>query len=99
MGYRIELGEIEMAAISLDFIFNACVLYDHEKKGIVLVYESENNLVVSDIRRQLMNLVPKYMIPTIIIQLDHLPLNPNGKIDRVLLKEIYMNKGFPIEQR
>ncbi|MGG1676780.1 amino acid adenylation domain-containing protein [Neobacillus sp. NRS-1170] len=99
MGYRIELGEIEMAAISLDSIFNACVLYDHEKKGIVLVYESENNLAVSDIRRQLMNLVPKYMIPTTIIQLDHLPLNPNGKIDRVLLKEIYMNKGFPIEQR
>ncbi|WP_066258427.1 amino acid adenylation domain-containing protein [Neobacillus drentensis] len=99
MGYRIELGEIEMAALSLDSIFNACALYDLEKKEIVLVHESENNLTVSNIRRQLVNLVPKYMIPTTIIQLDKLPLNPNGKIDRVFLKETYMNKGFPIAQR
>lgn len=99
MGYRIELGEIEMAALSLHSIFNACVIYDHEKKEIVLFYESENHLTVSDIRKQLANLIPKYMIPTTIIQLDKLPLNPNGKIDRVLLKETFINREFPIGQK
>lgn len=94
MGYRIELGEIEIAALSLDSVFNACVLYDNEKKEIVLVFESKNNLSVSDIRRQLVNLVPKYMMPTKIIQLEKLPLNPNGKIDRVLLKGTCLNKDF-----
>ncbi len=99
MGYRIELGEIEMAALSIDSIFNACVIYNHEEKEFVLVYESENYLTVSDIRKQLINLVPKYMVPNTIIHLDKLPLNPNGKIDRVLLKETYIKRGFPITKR
>ncbi|MEH7502859.1 amino acid adenylation domain-containing protein [Neobacillus drentensis] len=88
MGYRIELGEIETAVLSIDSIFNASVLYNLEKKGIVLTYESKDELNVSYIKKQLINLIPKYMIPTTIIRLDKLPLNPNGKIDKLKLKEL-----------
>ncbi|WP_462411188.1 amino acid adenylation domain-containing protein [Neobacillus sp. Marseille-QA0830] len=88
MGYRIELGEIETAALSIDSIYNACVSYNPDKKEIVLIYESKEELNVSYIKRQLISLIPKYMIPTTMIRLDKLPLNPNGKIDRLKLKEL-----------
>ncbi|MBQ9478250.1 MAG: amino acid adenylation domain-containing protein, partial [Selenomonadaceae bacterium] len=44
LGYRIELGEIESVAVSLPFIENACVLYDKERKQIILVYESTEEI-------------------------------------------------------
>jgi acyl-CoA synthetase (AMP-forming)/AMP-acid ligase II len=34
------------------------------------------------------------MFPNIIIKLDELPYNLNGKIDRTLLKENYKNKSI-----
>lgn len=90
MGYRIELGEIENAILSLEEIHNACVLYNGEKKEIALYYECNDELIVSDIRKKLMPLLPKYMIPTILTRLDLLPLNANGKIDRVELAKTFI---------
>ncbi|MGB6329963.1 MAG: amino acid adenylation domain-containing protein [Halarcobacter sp.] len=86
MGYRIELGEIETAILTLYEINNACVLYDHENKKIVLIYESITKSEQRFILRALHNKLPKYMLPTKFILLDMLPLNINGKIDRNKLK-------------
>ena len=36
-------------------------------------------------------LVPKYMLPNIYEKLDALPMNANGKIDRVKLKEQFIH--------
>lgn len=87
-GYRIELQEIEAVAVRLDFIDNACVLYDHDKKQIVLVYEAARETNPREIRTELSRLLPKYCLPTQFHQLDEMPRNPNGKIDRNRLKEM-----------
>ena len=87
-GYRIELQEIEAVAVRLDFIDNACVLYDHDKKQIVLVYEAARETNPREIRTELSRLLPKYCLPTQFHQLDEIPRNPNGKIDRNRLKEM-----------
>ncbi|CVL10435.1 related to non-ribosomal peptide synthetase [Fusarium proliferatum] len=34
------------------------------------------------VRERLQSLLPSYMIPSSIVVLDHMPLNPNGKVDR-----------------
>jgi len=40
-----------------------------------------------ELRMHLSTLVPEYMIPNIYHKLDVMPLNMNGKIDRVVLKK------------
>jgi long-subunit acyl-CoA synthetase (AMP-forming) len=42
MGHRIELGELEVAINALDFIENACCLYDNKNEKIVLFYQAHS---------------------------------------------------------
>lgn len=85
-GYRIDLGEIEHAA-DVELGAKSCsVLYDKEARNIVLFYEAETELSAQVIRTRLGVHLPKYMLPTKIVRLDTMPLNPNGKIDRKLLE-------------
>ena len=86
-GYRIELGEIEAAAISFPEVQQCCVLYDLDKKHLVLFASLNNEITDRDIYQKMKVILPKYMLPTKIHILDQLPLTPNGKIDRVTLKD------------
>ncbi|MBQ9140635.1 MAG: amino acid adenylation domain-containing protein [Lachnospiraceae bacterium] len=87
MGYRIELGEIEHAAMSLEAIKRVCCLYNQRKQSIVLIYEGD--VEAAEVKAEVKNRVPEYMVPGVIHKLDKMPMNANGKIDRVLLKEQY----------
>jgi acyl-coenzyme A synthetase/AMP-(fatty) acid ligase len=89
-GYRIELGEIETAVLALPEIENACVLYHQAKKEITLFFEAKVKLGPADIRPRLTERLPKYMFPTVFHQLDALPRNANGKIDRPVLTETWL---------
>jgi amino acid adenylation domain-containing protein len=93
LGYRIELGEIEHILVNnLKIIDNGCVIYNHEKKEIVLFYESKNNISAGDIRKSLLEILPKYMLPSQFYKRDELPRNVNGKIDRLLLTELLYDR-------
>lgn len=85
LGYRIELGEIEHAVLQIPGVKNCCVVYNHEKREIVLFYETEKELSAAFIREQLAPLIPKYMMPTVSHWMELMPRNPNGKIDRAKL--------------
>ena len=91
MGHRIELGEIETVTMSLENITRACSIYDFEKKRIVLFYTGE--LEKSELTKQLRLKLPPFMIPSSIKQIEQMPLNKNGKIDRKALTSIYENGG------
>ena len=86
MGYRIELGEIETAILSMEEIDNACCLYDEEHKRIVSVFQSKQGIDGLAIRKRLMSILPKYMIPSEYFAVENMPLNDNGKINRKQLK-------------
>lgn len=88
-GFRIELGEIETAVNSIDRIEQCCCLFDKEKDKIILVYSGD--ITKKEIVLALSNLVPKYMWPNEFHQLERLPMNLNGKIDRPKLKAEYVN--------
>lgn len=92
MGYRIDLGEIEHAIGMIFESVTPCVLYDHEQKIIVLMYESDNEITVLEFRKQLRSIIPKYMIPTQYVYLNKLPLNASGKIDRKILYKMLTQK-------
>lgn len=85
MGYRIELGEIETAISGVNEVANSCVLYDEKLQKIVAFFNG--NTSTAEIKKQLMQALPKYMIPTKWINITQFPLNANGKIDRLELKK------------
>ena len=86
MGHRIELGEIETAVSSLEEISLNCCLYDEKRQKIVLFIEED--LEKAYINDKISGLVPEYMLPGKVVSLEKMPINANGKIDRVKLKEL-----------
>lgn len=93
MGYRIELGEIEHIVVNtLKLAANCCVVYNKEKKTITLVYEKSGIADSSALKKALSSQLPRYMVPAAYIEMDTLPRNTNGKIDRLKLTEM-VNEG------
>ncbi|MDR2423213.1 MAG: amino acid adenylation domain-containing protein [Prevotellaceae bacterium] len=87
LGYRIELGEIEHVVVNtLHLVSNGCVVYNHSIKEIILIYEGREDIPAAKFRQQIGQNLPKYMIPTKYIRLDEMPMNANGKIDRLKLQ-------------
>ena len=84
-GHRIELGEIETAVSSLDGIEQCCCLHERTEDKLILFYSG--SLTSENIRMKLSDILPGYMLPNVNVRLDNMPLNLNGKIDRVLLCE------------
>lgn len=89
MGHRIELEEIEIHMNAVDGVTRASCLFDEEKNKIVAYYVGsiDKKEIVDDLKTKL----PKYMIPNIIYQVETLPINKNGKIDRQKLRQSYFN--------
>ncbi len=84
MGHRIELGELEANAARCEGIARAVCVYNAEKKIIALYYVG--GLDEKALRASLASLVPQYMLPSLIVRLDAMPLTDNGKVDRQELK-------------
>ena len=95
LGYRIEAGEIEAVAASIAKIKSVCVLYDGEKKQIVLFYEPDGESEIDELvfRRSILSELPIYMVPTRFVRLSKMPYNANSKKDRLLLKRMYLRDG------
>lgn len=87
MGHRIELGEIEVVANMHPDIKYACSIFDEVKKKIILYYVGD--ISKAEVASFLKEKLPRYMVPNMLKSLDSMPLTPNGKINRVLLKENY----------
>ena len=85
-GHRIELGEIEAAVSSNDSVHRACCVYDHDKKRIFVYYVGDIESL--PLTKYLKELLPRYMIPSVCIKLDTMPLTSNGKLDRKLLSSM-----------
>lgn len=85
-GHRIELGEIETAISSIEGISMNCCLYDDVKNRIVVFMEED--MTLNALTEKLKDMVPQYMFPDKMVRVEKMPLNGNGKIDRVLLKEM-----------
>ncbi|MCB2311578.1 amino acid adenylation domain-containing protein [Clostridium tagluense] len=87
-GFRIELGEIESQLLNHKSIKEAIVLDKEDENGskyLCAYFVSEKELTVGELRTYLSKNLPEYMIPSYFVQLDKMPLTPNGKIDRKAL--------------
>ncbi|MGM7721814.1 amino acid adenylation domain-containing protein [Metabacillus sp. Hm71] len=102
-GHRIEIGEIEAALNKLDQIVDSAVVVkadETNEKYLAAYYASavDSSLDPSEMRRILQSKIPEYMIPSFFIEMEKLPLNPNGKIDRKSLSamqiKVEMTDGY-----
>jgi D-alanine--poly(phosphoribitol) ligase subunit 1 len=92
MGYRIELEEIELALNALSNVNQAAVIYERVNAGygkIIAFVASEMALESAELKKELTKKLPDYMIPNVIKVGQELPKNPNGKVDRNKLREIF----------
>ena len=89
-GYRIELAEIEKMLSNFSEKINQIAVLVKLIKGektIVAYYEASDKIEKSEIFDFLASKLPKYMIPSYFVQLDQIPLTPNGKVDRKALPD------------
>nr|QNL34618.1 SteC [Pseudomonas sp.] len=88
-GFRIELGEIENRLLNCPGIREAVVLARRDAQDatrLVAYYTAHDGVLDSaELHAQLHARLPEYMVPSAWVQLDVLPLNNNGKVDRKAL--------------
>ncbi len=84
-GHRIELGEIETTLRSdpaiKDVVVQA-VRNKHDDWELAAYIVCQDEMSVSEIKSDLGDRLPAYMIPSYFLSLEALPLTPNGKVDR-----------------
>jgi Phosphopantetheine attachment site/AMP-binding enzyme C-terminal domain len=56
-----------------------------------VVYQPGEDLTVSEVRRHLRVTLPEYMVPSLVVVMDSIPLTPNGKVDRAALPNPFGN--------
>jgi amino acid adenylation domain-containing protein len=82
-GHRIELGEIESVLRTHPAVTEAVVVAEGAAATARLVgYVVTTGNDVGDLREWVRDRLPSYMVPSVIIALDAMPLTPNRKIDR-----------------
>ncbi len=91
-GNRIEISEIESALIELESVKEAVVVArDHsggEKRLVAYVVPAtQPEPTVTALRKQLAEKLPQYMIPSVFVSLDALPVIGTGKVNRQALPE------------
>jgi amino acid adenylation domain-containing protein len=89
-GFRIELGEIESALASHPKVQSGVVVVHetktHDQRLIAYaVPNAGSHLSSEEMRDYLRERLPAYMLPSSVVELDALPLMPNGKVDRQAL--------------
>lgn len=88
-GFRIELGEIEAQLTALEEIQEAVVLTSKNGSTEMLVaYVVSEQAQEEQIKQALNQVLPEYMVPSIIMVLSAMPKTVNGKLDRKALPEL-----------
>ncbi|MCP5054279.1 MAG: AMP-binding protein, partial [bacterium] len=115
-GYRIELGEIENRLLTHGDIKEAVVLAHGDDKGdpylCAYIIPARGKVApsgpsaVPGLRDYLSRDLPDYMVPSYFMELERIPLTPNGKVDRGVLpvpdlhaRDTYIAPGSVVEKQ
>lgn len=83
-GFRVELREVENQLIKIKTVKEASVVNFKDENGnnsLCAYFIADRYFSVPEIRDELARFLPGYMIPSYFVQLEHMPLLPNGKVD------------------
>ena len=109
-GMRIELGEIEAVLLQHESVTATAVILDTEVAGkeqlVAYVVPAKAELPVDDLKKFLATRLPSYMIPSIFIPLERIPVTAAGKVDKKALpspeiarrRKEYVAPRTPVEE-
>lgn len=81
-GFRVELEDVENKISHLPGVQQCLVILDQASAKIIAYCVFDYEILNSQLlRTQLKSLLPHYMVPTTIIEVQQFPLTANGKID------------------
>ncbi|MFB7377478.1 amino acid adenylation domain-containing protein [Kitasatospora purpeofusca] len=87
-GYRIELGEVE-AVVSSHPRVTTSVLTGYRDPALgdrlVAYYVADEPPTAAELRDHCAAVLPEFMVPTVFVAIDAIPLTVNGKVDREAL--------------
>ena len=83
-GLRIELGEIESLLLKYPHIKKATVIKQiiNNREFISAYYVANKRIIIDELRKYLLAVLPRYMVPSYYIPVNDFPYTPNGKIDK-----------------
>jgi aspartate racemase len=90
LGHRIEPGEIETVLTMHQGVKHVSVVAQTDENGtkrLIAYYacSSEGGPAPRELRQFLQGKLPQYMVPSLFVALESLPLSTNGKVDRSAL--------------
>ena len=103
-GFRVELTEIEDVLRAIPGVLEAVVSSRDDQQGVarlVCFYTLEGEgtadavgkVDAGELRKTVGERLPNYMVPSLFVRLDAMPLTPNRKIDRLALRSYSVNEG------
>ena len=98
-GLRIELGEVEAALAAVEGIKNVVVKIGKIKdtEHLCAYFTADHEVDIPALKAELGKTLTKYMVPTAYLQLEKMPLTPNGKTDIKSLPEPQLAAGGAYE--
>ena len=85
-GFRIESNEIMGIMMSFPAVSN--IFLDGDNDILTAYYTTEGDVNIDDVKMALKNELPYYMIPSLFVEVEEIPLNLNGKVNKEALKEM-----------
>lgn len=94
-GYRVELDGVEKSVLNNKSVENCLVeiIKEGETERMLCFYQSDSIISDSVFHEKLSKIIPNYMIPNVFEHYKKLPVNVNGKIDKKILIETYLQKN------
>ncbi|MBU8900321.1 amino acid adenylation domain-containing protein [Corallococcus sp. M34] len=91
-GYRVEPGEVEEVLRRHPAVGEAVVVARPDPAGgkrliAYAVPRAGETLDARVLKAALVEALPEFMVPSVVVPLDRMPVSPNGKVDRAALPE------------
>ncbi len=99
-GFRIEADEIIHHALSFPQVTEAIIQVrgEHEEARICLYIVAASEVSAVSMTDHLAGSLPSYMVPDFVVQLEAIPLSPNGKADLKQLPEPSVSLQAPVNE-
>ncbi|WP_440055081.1 amino acid adenylation domain-containing protein [Pseudoalteromonas sp. T1lg65] len=90
-GYRVELAEIESVLRQTQLVKDVAVITFEQGQELSIaayVVPNESCISLSVLQKACTDLLPSYMYPSAFVELERLPTNANGKLDKSALPNV-----------